>query len=285
MLLRPDSVMTQIIVYWLAVAAARTGLQVHAFCAMSTHIHLVVTDVEGNLPDFLGFFHRMVALCTMAYRRWDASIWDGSATSVVRLATPVAVVEKIAYVLANPVAAGLVRRAHEWPGAKVLVDQIGDGKLSARRPEVYSNPKNWPEEATLPIVLPPGLTPEEEASFHRQVATEVARLEAEAEAQMAEQGRVPLGVEGARNVPPTARATSVEPTIDRNPTFAVGPHQGSAWQNAVAALRAFRTAYRDAFQRWCAGVRTIVFPAGTWLMHKLHRAAVSEPAEEAPSTS
>jgi REP element-mobilizing transposase RayT len=284
MLLRPDRVMTQIIIYLLAIAAERAGFRVHAICAMSTHIHLVATDVDGNLPSFLQFFHRMVARCTMAHRRWNTSVWDGSATSVVRLETPVAVVEKIAYVIANPVTAGLVRNAHEWPGAKVVAGEIGSGKLSARRPDVYLNPNNWPEEATLSLALPPGIEPKDAASFHRQVDAEVARLERRARDEMAEQGRPFLGAERARKVPPTARATTVEPIIDRNPTFAVGRDQGSAWQDAVAALRAFRAAYRDAFKRWCAGVRTIAFPAGTWLMHKLHGASVSKLEAEAPST-
>src|SRR5690242_11182517 len=47
LLLRPDEAITQLLVYLLAVSAPRYGLQVHALCAMSTHLHLVVTDVQG----------------------------------------------------------------------------------------------------------------------------------------------------------------------------------------------------------------------------------------------
>jgi REP element-mobilizing transposase RayT len=276
MLLRPDGVMKEIIVYLLAMAAERIGLQVHAVCAMSTHIHLVVTDVEGKLPDFLGFFHRMVACCTMVHRQWDASVWDSSPTSVVRLVTKAAMVEKIAYVIANPVTAGLVRHAHEWPGATVLVDQIGSGKLSARRPKVYLNPKNpdWPAEATLSIVLPPGVEPGGEDGFRKQVAAEVTRLEERAHAEMEEQGRGVLGAEQAREVPVTARATTVEPRIGLNPTFAVGRGHGELGAQVAAAARAFRAAYRAALDRWCAGIRDVVFPVGTWLMRELHHAAV-----------
>src|SRR5262249_44327205 len=49
MLLSPDDAITQLIHYVLAVLALRYGLQVHALCAMSTHLHLVVTDVHGVL--------------------------------------------------------------------------------------------------------------------------------------------------------------------------------------------------------------------------------------------
>jgi len=285
-LLRPDSLMTQIILYLLAVTASRHGLQVHALCAMSDHIHLVVTDERGTLPEFLQTFHRTVALCTKGLRRWKEVVWDKSPTSVVRLETPAAVVEKIAYVLANPVAAGLVPRAHEWPGAKVLVDEIGQGTLGARRPEVYLNRKSrrWPAEAALPVALPPGIEPAQAASFRGQIATEVARLEALAKAQMAENGRSFLGAERASQVSPTSRATTPEPRFDRNPTFAVGRDQGEAWYRALAAIRAFRQSYRAALEQWRAGVRSVVFPAGTWLMGVFHRAAVADVVMARPPT-
>jgi REP element-mobilizing transposase RayT len=277
MLLRPDREMNRIIIYHLALAAKRTGLQLHALCAMSTHIHLVVTDVKGRLPRFLQRFHRMVALCTRVLRRWNDVVWDKSPTSVVRLETKAAVVEKIAYVLANPVAAGLVRYAHEWPGAKVLVEQLGAGTLSALRPEVFVNPENprWPGEAAIPITLPPGIDPEDAVTFRKQVATEVASLEAEAQAAMQERGRRFLGAKRAHAVSPMARATTAEPRFAHNPEIAVGRDQGDAWHGAVAALQAFRSSYRSALDQWRAKARTVVFPAGTWLMRKLHRARVA----------
>ena len=49
-LLRPDAAITGIILYTLAVSSRLFGVEVHAVCAMSTHLHLVVTDVQGVLP-------------------------------------------------------------------------------------------------------------------------------------------------------------------------------------------------------------------------------------------
>ena len=42
LLFRPDAAINQLRIYALAVSARRYGLKVHAFCAMSTHVHLVV---------------------------------------------------------------------------------------------------------------------------------------------------------------------------------------------------------------------------------------------------
>jgi putative transposase len=58
--------------------------------------------------------------------------------------------------------------------------------------------------------------------------------------------------------------------------FAVGREQGDAWRSAVAALRSFRASYRAALEQWCDGLRSVVFPAGTWWMRVFHRAGVND---------
>ena len=276
-LLRPDAAVTRVLLYTLAVSARRYGVQVHALCAMSTHLHLVVTDVEGVLPRFLQFFHRIVALSIKVLRKWEGPVWDHEATSVVRLLTREAMVEKIAYVLANPVAAGIVRHAREWPGAQVDVSMIGRGALGAKRPPGYLDPQNpqWPEQAALPIHLPPGIGQDEAEGFRHAVAAELERQEEAARREVQRRGLRFLGAERARTVSPYERATSFEALRARNPTFAVGREQGRAWREAAAAVRAFRASYREALERWCAGVRSAVFPAGTWWMGMFHGAAVS----------
>ncbi|WP_437672363.1 transposase [Sorangium sp. So ce131] len=278
LLLRPDAGINQLLVYALAVSARRHGVEVHAFCAMSTHLHLVVTDVQGVLPLFLQSFHRLVALGTKVLRKWEGPVWDHERTSMVELLTQAALVEKIAYVLANPVAAGLVRHAREWPGAKVDVRDLGRGALRATRPSVYLDPDNpqWVDEATLPLALPPAIAPEGADGFRRQVAAELERQEALAYAEIERQGSRVLGAERASEISPYERATSPERLRERNPTFAVGREQGDAWRAAAAAVRAFRASYRAALERWCAGVRSAVFPVGTWWMRTFHGASVSD---------
>ncbi|WP_437688186.1 transposase [Sorangium sp. So ce176] len=277
-LFRPDAAMNQFLVYALAVAARRYGVEVHALCAMSTHLHLVVTDVQGVLPRFLQFFHRIVALGTKVLRKWEGPVWDHEATSVVRLLTRAAVVEKIAYVLANPVAAGLVRNSREWPGAKVDVGEIGHAVLHAARPSAYLDPENpqWPQEATLPLALPPIIEQDAAEAFRREILAELERQEALAHAEVERQGLRFFGAERASNVSPYQRATSFEALLGRNPTFAVGREQGGAWQTAAASVRAFRATYRAALERWRAGVRSAVFPVGTWWMRMFHGVSVND---------
>lgn len=280
LLFRPDAAITRLIIYSLTVSASRFGIQVHAFCAMSTHLHVVLTDTHGLLPRFLQFFHRLVALGTKVIRSWEGPVWDHEATSLVRLLTRQSVVEKIAYTLANPVAAGLVRHAHEWPGATVLVDQIGRGVLRTMRPDAYFDPtnKSWPEEAMLSVTLPPGVVEGDAAKFRGEVAAELSREEARARENLDRRGVPILGAKRAAAVSPHARATSFEELRKCNPTFAVGHGQGEMWQRAVVALRAFRSSYREALQVWRTGGRSVVFPAGTWWMRVLHAVAVRDVA-------
>lgn len=272
LLFRPDATITQLVIYTLIVSARRYGLRVHALCMMSSHLHLVVTDVHGSLPRFLQFFHRLVALGTKVHRAWEGPVWDHEQTSVVRLMTKEVVVEKIAYVLANPVTAGLVKHARDWPGAKVLVDELGRGILHAKRPEIYFDPTNpqWPEEATLALSLPPDVAEEAADDFRSKVGAELDQLEAQAHSVAQKGSSCILGAENAGEVSPYRRATSTEPLRARNPTFAVGRGQREVWQRVAAMVRAFRAAYRNALACWRAGVRSASFPPGTWLMRVLH---------------
>ena len=48
-----------------------------------------------------------------------------------------AVLEKVAYCIANPVAAGLVRRADQWPGVTTTPEQLGRASWTAKRPDFY----------------------------------------------------------------------------------------------------------------------------------------------------
>lgn len=276
-LLRPDALVTQILIYTLAYSARRFGIQVHALCAMSTHVHLVVTDVEGVLPSFLQFFHRIAAAGTKVLRNWEGSLWDHKHTSVVRLRTDAAVVEKIAYVLANPVAAGLVWQPHAWPGAKTNVSDIGAGELRAARPRFYFDPSNkqWPAEAVLPVTLPPCVGAEGRKQFVTDLGVELKRQVVAAHEEIRRRGHRVLGAARAATISPEERATSSEEFGATNPTFATGTKQGRAVRKAaVEAVRVFRAAYRVARDQWRAGVRAVVFPVGTWWLRVFHGACV-----------
>jgi len=276
-LFRPDPAIAQLFLYTLAVCANEFGVELHALVLMSTHEHLVVTDPNERLPDFLRRLHRLVALGTKVLRKWEGAVWDHERPSVVRLVTDHAVIEKMAYVLANPVKAGLVQRAAHWPGVTVLPQELGRRTWRIKRPDFYFDADNpsWPDEVELTLTLPPTLRGlYTDAQIRDAVALELTHQEQLARAEVKKRGWRVLGSERVRRVSPYRRAKSFEPIRGRNPTFAVGRGQRKAFFGAVAELRAFRRAYRDALEQWRAGLRQVLFPVGTWAMRCAHSAAI-----------
>jgi REP element-mobilizing transposase RayT len=276
-LFRPDSAIRQLYLYTLALCARRFGILVHAVTLMSTHEHLVVTDPQGRYPDFLRRLHRLVSLGTKVLRNWEGPTWDHEPSSVVRLLTEQAVIEKLAYVMANPVQAGLVRHARDWPGITVLPHELGRRRWTTKRPQAYFNRKNrqWPDTVELTLTLPPRLVRRYDAQAIREaVQVELERQERLAQHDIKKRGWRVLGAERIRRLSPNRRATSFEPLRKRNPTFAVGRGQKKVFFEAVAELRAFRQAYRQALEQWRAGLRGVAFPQGTWCMYRVHGVAL-----------
>ncbi len=141
--LRPAKETTAIFGYLLAVLSERYGILLHAACVLSNHFHLVLTDPDARLPEFHRDLDALVARAVnCALGRWEA-LWERDSYSAVRLETPDAVLEKMVYVLANPVAAGLVRRGGDWPGlwsdpkligGEGVVLRAAEGLLPRKRP-------------------------------------------------------------------------------------------------------------------------------------------------------
>jgi putative transposase len=274
-LLRPDPELNALFTYCLAVLAPRFGILVHAVVLMSTHEHMVLTDTRGQLPCFLRDLHRLVALGVKVLRKWEGAVWDHEKTSVVELLSREAVVEKLAYVMANPVAAGLVRRAAQWPGIMTLPEHLGRSALTAARPDYFFNADNpaWPQTASLQLTEPTlGM---DELDLRRCVEAELEALERAASEEVATKGRSFMDRERLMRLSPYDRATTGEPLRARNPTFAVGRGQRDAFFHEVTALRTFRKAYRAALDLWRTGMRSVLFPVGTWLMVSLHAAPVA----------
>jgi hypothetical protein len=64
----------------------------------------------------------------------------------------------------------------------------------------------------------------------------------------------------------------------------VGRGQRRVFFQAVAELRAFRRAYREALEQLRVGIRSVVFPQGTWGMCQGHRVECQLPHRAAPQS-
>ncbi|MFO0571740.1 MAG: hypothetical protein U0263_39310 [Polyangiaceae bacterium] len=121
----PDGTVQQLYWYFTAVIALQLGIQVHCVQVLSNHMHEVLTDTRGNLPKFFELRNRLLANAVKCHRGWPEEVFSRTAMSCVELLTTESIVDKIAYVITNCVTAFLVRSPRAWPGAKVLVNDIG----------------------------------------------------------------------------------------------------------------------------------------------------------------
>ena len=274
-LLRPDPRLVQLCQYLLGVYCERYGILLHAVVFMSNHMHLIVTDSWGCIPDFLRDFHRTLALGVKVLRHWDGNLWDSQPTSRVQLCTPQAVIEKLAYIMANPVNAGLVHRAEDWPGFTTLPHQLGAKSWTALRPDFFFDPENplWPKTTTLRLTPP--RTPWDIEEVRHRVAQELEHVQSQAHRKLCAKGCRVFGRAAVLKSSPYEQSKTPELRGDRNPSIAVGRGQQEAFLQACSSLRTFRLAYQQALQQWRDGYRNVLFPAATWLMRWLHRAQLA----------
>jgi hypothetical protein len=240
---------------------------IHAIVLMSNHLHLVATDPNGWLPDFLRDFHRSMAKALNASQGEWENLWSAEHPSQVLLPTLDDVVAKVAYAVANPVAAGLVENPSEWPGVLLWKP----GTLVVSRPDVYFDPKgSAPESVALNICPAPGIDIE---AWIRRVTDAVQDRVDRVRKEVREQGLRFLGAAAVTAKSFLHKAKSYEAKRDINPVLAA--RDVSVRKAFKSILREFQRSYAQALAQWRAGNRSVLFPFGTWWMRVHHAAGVA----------
>lgn len=263
-LLRPSELTNAIFLFVLAVAANRYGIAVHAFCVLSNHYHLVVTDPRAELPAFMQYLDGLVARATNAsIGHWEGFWSSACSYSAVTHASPDDVIAKVAYALANPVSSALVQHGDDWPGLRSAPAQLGAATLVARRPEKFFRKRgDLPEIAELKLEVPPGFL--DAAEFRERVAEATRALEAQRRREHQEAGRSFLNRARILAQNPFARPKTREPRRRLSPRVAARNAQQRV--DALARVTGFVHAHRKARVAFWSGVRDVVFPAGTYLL-------------------
>lgn len=261
-LLRPGNSVNGIFAYVLALAARRYGVKVHAFCVLSNHYHLIVSDPNARLPAFQQYLGAFVARAVNAsLGRWE-TFWAPHSFSAVSLASPEDVISKTAYTLANPVAAGLVRSGHLWPGLRSSPDAVG-GAIRLKRPEHFFDQEGGlPETIDLKLETPTCF--DSALAFREQLQAELSRQEQVAR----EANGAFLGVERVLAQSPFARPRHGESKRCLSPRVAA--HDKWSRVELLQRLKGFLLEYREALAVWREGKVDPVFPFGTYLMRVAH---------------
>jgi REP element-mobilizing transposase RayT len=258
--------------YALACAAKKTGVLVCAVVVMSNHVHLVVHDPLGLIPDFLRELHRNVAKVMNASQGQWENLWASEKTNLLPIADEQAVIDRIAYLATNPVSAGLVARPEDWPG----VNLWRPGRVEVRRPAKYFDPEGpFPETVELRLVRPPRPALSEE-EWERRLATAIKGRVLEAHRKMKAKGREFLGAAAVMAASFVKRAMSYENR--REPLPKVAATEPLAKALMLKVRKVFLAKYREALRLWCKGQRDVMFPEGTWWLVRFHGAPVEREA-------
>ena len=275
-LLRPDPLLNHCVLYCIAVAAQRTGVLFHAFCVMSNHWHAVLTDPHARLPECMAWAHGYIARCLNLHHHRSENLWDPREYSAVALEHPDDVLDKMVYVLSNPVQAELVPRATDWPGVHSARLAFGGPPLEVSRPPVYFRADGTaPDTASLALVRPPQFAHLSDADFSRMLHDRLAHVEQLVHSRLQAHGRRFLGPRRCLNTRPTDRPKNPEPRPALSPRVAA--RDAELRKAMLARRRDFVAAYRDAFERWRDGDRNVQFPPGTDWMRLPHRVRCRAP--------
>jgi REP element-mobilizing transposase RayT len=263
---RPSSV-EQLYQYATARYAEAYGVAVIAVCVMSNHIHEILLDRRGEISKFLQKRNAMFANMVKVRYGLAEGIFSRRSEKYNRLEGAEAIAQKIAYVIANPVAAGLVASPEEWPGMVSSVEDLLGKSVVVRRPLEYlaQDDATNPPEVTFRLAAPA-----EAIALFGDLSEMTKRTAAHLERNV-KQGRRrhsgrfvgPLRVLATS---PRTRATTFEPFGERTPRHTTAGDLAVA-KRLIAEMRAFRRAHRIALEAVKAGKRRVTFPAGTGKMH------------------
>ena len=102
----------------------RWGLRIWAYCLMTNHVHLIVVpDSEQGLARGLGETHQRYTRYINFREGWRGYLWQGRFASVP-LDEP-HLMAAMRYVERNPVEAGVVQRAEDYPWSSAQAHVIG----------------------------------------------------------------------------------------------------------------------------------------------------------------
>lgn len=94
-------------------AAARYAIEVHAYCLMTNHFHLLLLSKDGRMSDFMRFAAGRFTRLHNLRRDADGAVFRSRFTSKL-IGSEAHLIECLRYIHLNPVTAGLAGDAADW---------------------------------------------------------------------------------------------------------------------------------------------------------------------------
>jgi REP element-mobilizing transposase RayT len=270
-LLRPESPINEAILEWLTRAQqAYPGVQIFGLCVMSNHIHLLVRDSQGELAAWASYLLGNLARSINVIRGRRGVVFERR-YSAEPVLDDVALLDRLVYVVTNPVNAGLCGQSRQWPGI-LLWSRVGEPALhevswvgrkayrSARyrarqRGEAPPSPDGFRVRGTL-VVFPLPTDVASNSKEHCEIANAIAARERELAAERRRSGRPAMTRREvlAQDWQAAPRCPKRSP---RPPCHATERRLRKAF---IEGFRNFVGAFREASAQWRSGIRPVSFP-------------------------
>jgi REP element-mobilizing transposase RayT len=252
---------------WLAKAAKKRGVEIFAYCVMSNHYHLLVRAPRGNLSAFMEYLQANVAKSVNRLHGRRGPLWQRRYSAEPVLDTD-AMVDRIAYIVSNPVTAHAVATAEIWPGLSSISDLTGKNPQSfelfdatgwhkARGP---ADRRPFLSTVTLTISRLPALAHLDDPAYRQRILDAVAVYTQSAAIERRRRGIRVMGLAKLRRLRPSDRPKKPK----RSPRPRCHTTVLKLWKEFQTIYRDFVTAYRIAAEAYRQGHVTTIFPRGSF---------------------
>ena len=128
----------------IAESCRAAGVAAWGYCLMPNHVHLIlVPQDEDGLRAALGDAHRRYSRRVNFREGWRGYLWQGRFASVAMDEAHLLACAR--YVELNPVRAGLVRRAQDWPWSSAKAHLAGRDDALVRVAPMQNRVADWRE--------------------------------------------------------------------------------------------------------------------------------------------
>ena len=270
-LLRPEPAINEAVLEWLTRAQrAYPGIHLFGLCVMSNHLHLLVRDTQGELAAWASYLLGNLARSVNAIRERCGVVFERR-YSAEPVLDDAALLDRLVYVVTNPVNAGLCNQSRHWPGL-LLWTRAGESELrevfwvgrkayrgaryrARQRGQAPPSPDGFRVRGTL--VIHPLAT---EIGSGSEGRCEIAEAIAERERELAANGRRSGRPAMTRREVLAQDWRAVPRHPKRSPRPACHTSERSLRKAFIEGFRDFVGAFREASAQWRLGIRDAPFP-------------------------
>ena len=250
----------EILLFCMIHAANKFDIEIHGFCFMSNHYHLIVTDPHQNLSDFMRWMNQNSSRCINHYLGRRGPIWAPEPFSSQELHYDEDILDKLVYTICNPTQAQSVAHPSEWIGNISLPEHFrNDYEFQAQRPKSFKEEGGTiPKTTSLKLTIPSIFESSEEFISELETKIKIRCEEIADELKLEEKS-----FEGIENICLDPNYRPENPYIDSEIDPRIACKDKERRKELLEGMIQFWKDHEESRQRVLKGVKDVRFPYGT----------------------